>query len=285
MMLLVGTAIGCGLTSPAASAEHVGERPHIDVDAATLDRDLVMIGGGMGLVPSFEGSADYIIVPVSAFRGHVIGLTIASRNNQLFVDLTHRQDKAGVAFHIGPVVNVNINRVLRYGDPRVQALGLRDVAIEAGGYAGVSIIDVLGRHDAMALGVSYLHDTSGVHDSYVIVPSADYGVRIGARSYLGLSASAAFAGDGYARTYFAVDRAGSLRTGLPEFANPRGGLKSLTMSAVINHSFGAALGQGFGAYGIVSYSRLQGDFAKSPIVSIAGSADQWFGGVGLGYTF
>jgi outer membrane scaffolding protein for murein synthesis (MipA/OmpV family) len=34
-----------------------------------------------------------------------------------------------------------------------------------------------------------------------------------------------------------------------------------------------------------SYTRLESDFAESPVVSIAGSRNQWLGAVGLGYTF
>jgi len=43
--------------------------------------------------------------------------------------------------------------------------------------------------------------------------------------------------------------------------------------------------KGWALFGIASYKRLQGDMARSPIVSLTGSADQFFGSVGLGYTF
>lgn len=38
-------------------------------------------------------------------------------------------------------------------------------------------------------------------------------------------------------------------------------------------------------FGIASYNRLQGDFARSPIVADTGNPIQAFGALGIGYTF
>ena len=42
---------------------------------------------------------------------------------------------------------------------------------------------------------------------------------------------------------------------------------------------------GFGLIFLGSYSRLLGDPKRSPVTSIRGSASQWFGAIGVGYTF
>ena len=93
------------------------------------------------------------------------------------------------------------------------------------------------------------------------------------------------AGDGYAQTYFAVNPAGSLASGLPVFARARGGVKSYSGSLLGNYALTGDLTRGLGLFGIVTYYRLQGDFARSPITSIAGSPDQVYAAVGIGYTF
>ena len=52
-----------------------------------------------------------------------------------------------------------------------------------------------------------------------------------------------------------------------------------------NYALSGDLRHGVQLFSILSYSRLQGDFARSPITRIAGSADQFYGALGIGYTF
>lgn len=281
-----------GLAVAALAAMPVSARtdstkltPRLDVDMAALDRDVVMIGGGVGLVPAFEGAGEYILLPIGGFHGRFLGINVAGRGNQLAVDVLHHFWRMPVTLHVGPAINVNYTRSTRFGDARVRALGQRDTAIEAGVFASLVKDHVLGSNDGIAFNVAFLRDANGVHDSYVIAPSVDYGIGLGRSTYVNLSATAALVGDRYARTYYAVDAAGSARSGLPIFANPRGGLKSLSYAAVLNRAFHGPLGDGLGAFMLVSYSQLQGDFAASPVVSVAGDREQWFGAVGLGYTF
>jgi outer membrane scaffolding protein for murein synthesis (MipA/OmpV family) len=42
---------------------------------------------------------------------------------------------------------------------------------------------------------------------------------------------------------------------------------------------------GWALFALAGYSRMLGDYADSPIVSSAGSKNQWAGAVGIGYTF
>ena len=48
---------------------------------------------------------------------------------------------------------------------------------------------------------------------------------------------------------------------------------------------GDARDGGWGAFGLVSYSKLTGDAKRSPVTSIRGDADQWFLAAGISYTF
>lgn len=262
------------------------EPPRIDIDEAALDWDMVTLGGGLGIVPSFEGSGDYVLLPVTGYHGRVRGLHFAGRGTRIVVDITRPLRLLPRGFHAGPAINVNYTRsYLQALDPQVRRLGRRYAATEVGGYAGYAWRDLFGDGDALGLNVAYLRDVSGIHDSAVILPSIDYARTIGRHGLLNLSVSAAFAGDRYARTYYAVDRAGALASGLPLYPDPRGGLKSIGGAAAFNRSFATPFGTRVGAYALVSYSVLQGDFARSPIVARAGSTDQVLGALGLGYTF
>ena len=59
----------------------------------------------------------------------------------------------------------------------------------------------------------------------------------------------------------------------------------MTFGAIAGRSLTGDLLHGLGLYVSGSYSRMENGFAASPVTSIAGSPNQWFGAVGLGYTF
>lgn len=285
VMFLAGLAVA---GSAQAQDRPADAAPGSDADIAadTADRDTVSVGGGFAYLPSYDGSNDYVVVPIAAVRGRVSGYDFSTRGTQASVDVWRNATGPGYNFQVGPVVSIDLNRTGRIVDPQVRALGKRRLAVDIGGYVGLSKTGVVtSRYDTLGARISVAQDVTGVHGSYIIIPSIDYGTPLSRRSYAGLSLSATIVGDGYARTYFAVDAPGSLASGLPVFANPKGGLKNLTATALFTRSLTGDLRHGLGIYIGGSYSRLQGDFARSPIVSVAGSANQWLGAIGLGYTF
>lgn len=285
--ILLSALMMVGMTGPVFAQEAEPQpAPRIDVDPAALDRDTITIGGGVGYVPSYEGSDDYVVIPVGAVRGKVSGFNFQSRGLQLSVDAVRDRSDSGIDLMFGPVVGLNLNRTNRIVDPQVRALGTRRAAVEVGGYAGIGKTGVItSAYDTLSVRVSYVRDVTGIHDSYVITPSIEYGTPLSRRAYVGIAASASIAGDGYAQAYFAVDPAGSVASGLPVFAQPRGGLKSYSGTLLGNYALSGDLLKGLQLFTILSYSRLQGDFARSPVTSIAGSPDQFYGALGIGYTF
>lgn len=257
-----------------------------DADAPPANPDSLTIGGGVALLPSYDGSDDYIVRPVGALRAHVAGIDIATRGTQVTADLIDDAPGARWKFRLGPAFNLNLNRTGNLVDRRVDALRKRHVALEIGGSFGVSRTGIVtSKYDTLSLRVNVLRDVTGVHDSVVVAPSIDYGTPLSRHFYIGMSLGASFVDDRYARTYFAVSPAGSARSGLPVFANPKGGLKSWSLTGIATRSITGDLRHGLGVYVAVSYSRLNGDFARSPIVAIAGSPDQLLTAIGLGYTF
>ena len=51
------------------------------------------------------------------------------------------------------------------------------------------------------------------------------------------------------------------------------------------YSLSGDLRRGLALFGLANYKKLQNDFRRSPLVSDAGDADQFFGAVGVSYTF
>lgn len=285
-MLLFRDVIAALLIGAPLAAAHAQDTPGSAERTSNSERDTITVGAGVAVIPSYEGSDDYIPIPAGAIRGRVSGFNFASRGTILGVDVLRDRSSTGFDIQLGPVVNFNFNRVGRIVDPQVRALGSRRLAFEAGGYFGVAKTGVFtSPYDTLGASVTVLADTTGVHQSYTISPTINYGTPLSRRAYVGISLAGTWAGDGYARTYFGVDPAGAVRSSLPQFANPRGGFKNYTVGALGNYMLRGDLERGLGLYLVGAFSQYQGDFARSPVVSVAGSRNQFYGAVGLGYTF
>ena len=59
----------------------------------------------------------------------------------------------------------------------------------------------------------------------------------------------------------------------------------MSIGALATLSITGDLLHGFKLVGGGTYTRLMNSFADSPIVSIAGSRNQWIGALGVAYTF
>jgi outer membrane protein len=268
---------------PAAAQD--APPPRIDIAPADTNSDTLTIGAGAVYLPTYQGSNDYVLSPVVAARGQYHGVSFFTRGAQLFVDLVPSAPGPGWSFELGPVVAADLNRTGRLGDARIKALGKRKIALEAGGYAGITRTGVItSDYDTVSFRVSYIHDVGDVHRSYIVTPTLDYATPLSKSVLVGLTLSADYAGNGYADTYYSVDAPGSLRSGLPTFA-ARKGWQDVTVGALAGFSLSGDLRHGAVLVIGAGYSRMKNDFAASPLTRIAGSPNQFYGAIGLGYTF
>jgi outer membrane protein len=195
------------LAAPAFAQDQTAETAPVP-DASTapdLDKDSFQIGVGAGVVPSYEGSDDYVFTAVPGIRGRVSGINFALRGNRFSADVIPTPGGPGWDFQLGPVAQVNFARNSNIRDPQVKALGKIDIAVELGGYAGIGKQGVFtSDYDKLSASVTYVHDVAGTHGSYVLTPSIDYGTPLSTKAYVGLNLSADYMGGGYADTYFSV---------------------------------------------------------------------------------
>jgi len=249
------------------------------------DNNSLTLGAGVGYVPSYEGSDDYILIPVGVVSGKVGGISFSSRGTSFNVDVIPDAKDAKIEFFLGPAINIRLDRTSRIKDPQVRALGELDAAIEVGGTAGVGFNRLLNPYDRLSLKLQVLKDVTDTHGSTIVTPSIEYETPLSTSTYVGLGLSADHVGDSYARTYFSVTPAGSVASGLPVY-NADGGWKSWRLSLFGAHTLTGDLRHpGLSLFGVASYYRLKGDFSRSPIVSIAGDPNQYFAAIGLAYTF
>ncbi|MDO7841628.1 MipA/OmpV family protein [Sphingomonas immobilis] len=256
-----------------------------DATVGKVTGDSLTIGAAGVYIPDYEGSNDYRFAPapIVLAKWHGFGLQILG--NRASVDLI--PDRGQWNFEAGPIGVINFNR----SDPdaikdiRVARLRERGNAFELGGYLGVSKTGVItSPYDTLSLSVSYRHDLTRAHDSGIWQPSISYVTPLSRKLAVGINAQAQHVERGYANAYFNIGPIQSAASGLPQYSTD-GGWKSYTVAAFVTHSLTGDLLHGFKIVAGGGYTRLLGGFARSPIVTVAGTPNQWLGAVGVAYTF
>ncbi|HET9352396.1 MAG TPA: MipA/OmpV family protein [Sphingomicrobium sp.] len=245
--------------------------------------DTVTVGLGAGYVPDYEGSDDYRIIPAAAVRGRVGGISFFTRATYLYVDFIGRGD-GPVELDVGPIAGVRLNRTGKIKDDFVDDLPELDTAVEVGGFLGATYHGLTNPYDSLSFRVDVVKDVGGAHKSTLVTPTIDFGTPLSRSFYVGVSASAEWAGGGYADYYYSIDAADALASGLPAY-DADGGFKSWRLGLLGNYALSGDLTNGWSVFALGSYSKLAGDFKDSPIVDLRGSSTQWFGALGVAYTF
>jgi outer membrane scaffolding protein for murein synthesis (MipA/OmpV family) len=273
--------VACGATGPAFAQRAPAPSPSPD---QVQSRDTLTIGIGAAIIPDYDGSNDYHVIPGAAIRAKVHGISITTNGPYIYVDLVPKRGE--VSFDGGPIAGLRFDSRHGSDDPFVSLLPRRKTAIEIGGFAGVSFRGLMDPYDSLALHVDVIHDVGKAHESTIISPNVSYSTPLSHKTYVSMSAAADFVGNRYADYYFGVTPEDSLLTGgvLPVF-NPSGGLKDGRASLLINQSLTGDLLGGLSIFGLGQVSRLVGDFKETPIVDQRGSASQWAGAIGLAYTW
>ena len=185
----------------------------------------------------------------------------------------------------GPAFRIRNDRVNQIEDEVVEQLEDLDLAVELGANVGYSFPSVFKNRDALTLSTQVRWDVAGAHEGMLVEPTIGYRTPLGKATVLQLSANLQFVDDSFADYYYTVTPAQSAASGLPVF-NADGGLNSVGTIAILNFDLdGNIINGGLNIYTVLGYSRLVGDGADTPFTSIRGSANQFIGGVGIGYTF
>ena len=273
-------AIALAAASPALAQDPSAPLP----DPEELNRgDSFTLGVGAALVPDYEGSDDYRLIPGGAIRGRVGGISFTTRGLYLSVDVLPAPT-SGLDIDAGPIIGARLTRTRKIKDDFVDLLPERKTAIEAGGFLGVSAHGLTNPYDVLSFRVDAVHDIGNAHESTVLTPNVEFATPLSRTLYVGTSLSADFVSNKFADYYFSITPAAALASGLDAF-NADGGMKNWKLGLLANQSLSGDLLHGFSIFGIGSYARLVGDFKRSPIVRDRGSASQWFGGVGVAYSW
>ncbi len=267
-------------TSVPAFAQPADRQP----DAPVINRDRLTLGLALAVSPSYDGSDDYRLSPGGLVQGQVSGFSFAARGTNVFVDLLREAPGSKIDFVAGPVVQLRLERNGNILDAQVAALGKIKPALELGGYVGVGKSGLTNPFDKLSFDVSYRADVSGIHKSALISPTISYVTPLSRRTLALIAVSAEHVGRKYGQTYFDVPTAANT-SGLAPYAVQGAGWKSAGGNVLLVQSLGADIRKGWSVFAFGGYSKLLGQYARSPIVADAGSADQFIGFAGLAYSF
>ncbi len=275
-------SLAVGIASPLLAQETLSLGP---VERSVFDGDYLTAGIGVAVGPSYEGSDDYTVSPLPVVLGSYGGVDFQPRGPGIAFDFIPDKKDAKVDFIFGPVVRARFDRENSIKDPVVRSLGKLDFAVEVGPFAGVQINRVLHPYDSLTAQVDLRWDVAGAHDGMVVFPSLTYFTPLSRSIVTSLAISGEYVDDDYADYYFSISPAGSAASGLPTFTATSGWKNAAATLLTAVDLDGDITNGGLGLIFLGSYSRMLGDPKISPVTSIRGSANQWFGAVGLGYTF
>jgi MipA family protein len=271
----------CCVSSTALAQSGPTAMPSAEDIAA---RDTLTIGAGAAIIPDYDGSNSYRIIPAGAVRAKYHGISISTNGTYLYVDLVPQSGKLDI--DAGPIAGLRFDSRHHSDDPVVKLMVRRNTAYEVGGFAGISLHGLVDPYDTLALHLDVLHDVGSAHKSTLFDPNVTFSTPLSTTTFASLSAGAEIVSNKYADYYFGVSPADVVATGgaLPLY-NPGGGVKDWKASLLLNQSITGNLLGGLSVFGLGQYSRLLGDFKRSPIVAQRGSASQWIGALGLAYTW
>jgi len=275
-------SLGFGLSSPLLAQEEPMRGP---AEESVFDGDYLTAGIGVAVGSSYEGSDNYTVSPLPVVLGSFGGVDFQPRGPGVALDLIPDRDGAKVDFIFGPVVRARFDRHNSIEDEVVKSLGKLDFAVEVGPFAGVQVNRVLNPYDSLTAQVDVRWDVAGAHDGMVVFPSLTYFTPLSRGIATSFSINAEYVDDDYADYYFSISPTGSAASGLPTFTADSGWKNvGATMLTAVDLD-GDVTNGGFSMIFLGGYSRMLGDPKRSPVTSVRGSANQFFGAIGVGYTF
>jgi len=254
-----------------------------------FDETWATIGLGVGLVPSYAGSDDYIAFPLPLIAGRVGGVGIAPNGPGFVLDFNSPKPamlpKKGPRLAFGPAFRFRNDRNNRISDEVVARAGKLDAALEVGANVAVAWRGVVKPLDQLSIGVQARRDVLGAHEGWVIEPQVGYRALVGKGFTLQAQASVEIVTDRFADYYFTVTPAQSAASGLAQF-RATGGVNRIGTTAILSYDLDRnPLNGGWSLTGVGGYSRLLGDGADTPYTSVRGDANQVILGAGVAYTF
>ena len=234
------------------------------------------IGAGVGGVPDYMGSNDYMLgaAPTAFFR---LGDTDRYVRVLAFDVNVNLIDSATWSF--GPAINYRWGRS-DVDDRQVDRMRDIDNTVELGIFGGWNWTGQDDPRHRFWVGAEFLQDVGGVHDGHLLSASVRYFKPVTRPLTLGAGVALTYGSKDYMNTYFGVSASDSMSSGLSTFS-AGSGLRDVRIPLTAVFSFNP----NWHLAGGIIYSRLLNDAADSPVTDDRGSANQFYFGAGIAYAW
>lgn len=265
--LLAVVALLLSAAAPALAQDAGGEGEGPEFHARLL--------GGAAWAPDYLGSDDHEVQPypeADITYGEYYAKLRGSRLRLNVIDDPN--------WHAGPFVAYQRDRN-DVEDERVARMTGIDPALDVGGFVEYEhSFKPKDPRSAERIRLMVRQDVTNAHGGWLASLRGTIQRPIFLPTILAVSAGATYASDDYMGTYFGVSDRDAAVSGLSRY-EAEGGLRDVNISLAINQFFSRT----WSVSGRVTYMRLLGDAADSPVVEEAGSADQLIVTLGVGYRF
>lgn len=228
----------------------------------------VAAGLGIGAAPDYEGSEDYQAVPIPYLS--------VGWSNHMSINWLGNKAKFNLipsAFWRGGVIGEYIAKRGDVENDRVDDLQNVDAALMLGGFFGF-------QYNHWSASIEAMQDMADGNDGAIIRLNGGYTIPLDQTWTLSLGAFTTWADDDYMEAYFEIDAADSARSGLKQY-DADADFKDVGLNAMMTYK----PWEHWGFMGLLSYKRLLGDAADSPVVDDEGDENQYTAGVLLFYRF
>lgn len=262
----------CGLMSAVLSTACVFAQDDSGDGGGAPD----FVAAGIAAIPKSPGADSYRFIPFAAGRVRLGDVVLQVEGPGLSAGFVNEGP-----LEAGAYVRYYGGRDDDTGDVIVDLLPEADNAIVAGGFVRYQIADgVLTPYDRVYLGGRLGMDITGEYSGVFWSGSAAYATPLSRTTLLIANLSISGTPDDYADALFSVSNAGALASGLPAFT-AGSGLQDIGLTLFLDQQ----VADNWSVTGIFGVSRLQGDYADSPIVTLRGDEMQYFAGLGIGRRF
>ena len=246
---------------------------------ASADEDPVhnlTVGAGVGVTPSYEGADEYRAFPFMPLRYESKWVKVQTIGLGLEFDISPTK-----VFAAGPMFRFRFARDNDVSDSRVRALPEVGESLELGGFLRSGVpLQMVGFDDPAIIfaQTSVRQDVLDGHGGLLVDGSIGVTRPFGERWNAVALGTATYASEKYMSSYFDVTAAGSAASGLAIF-DADAGIKDVGLTGILTYK----LNEKWSLVGFGNFSRLVGDAASSPVVSQAGSENQFSAGFAINY--
>lgn len=233
------------------------------------------VAAGAAMLPEFDGSEDYQVIPILAGQVNKDNYYIATRGLGLVANIVDSR-----YFNFGPVANFRFGRDDDVDNNVIARLREVDESLELGAFASYILRDNFYTGDNFEVSLTLTQDVIDGHGGVLGDIGASYFVPVRRDLRLGVNAGLDYQSNEYMDSFFSIDANNAARSGLAQY-EAGSGFHSGSLGGMALYSFNRQ----WGMVGIAQYTRWMGDASDSPIIKQEGSENQFFGALGVTYRF